>query len=488
MGGWLVTCEEVLISKHYYTPAAPLIKKLLVVATDCYSSQPWYLIFPGETLIHLSTKARIGSILTLSNPVIFFRFFNSVVVVTTVGLFEPSYHHALIPPMAAIANEAAGNVRIFTTEENRDHAAGAMDNTAGEAYEWIVKDNDESFRSFFERVERATLELDVIWTITPYGAPAITQELLTFSPRCPAVTFLHDTSRFVPPNHRLLSELFAWHIKAFSGYLPAPVRGRAWNQAGQYLVHHILNNYDCVLPLYPPIAEYVEHTVEPDALVDWFLPEFHRPPTAEAQDCLQITVPGRVTKTLRNYDLLFELLDTVNNARERLSICLLGSPVDPSGKDIIDRCERYEQRDYDIHYYPSHEWIPAVEFTRQMARTDLVFSPVNIRGENKKGGGNRIRGRTITSGAIGDAVRIGRPLVMPDEFTVAPEFKKLITTYEGSADAATLIESWVASVTTRQELQQEAERTAQQFSLKRQAARFEQICQRVINASRPSIA
>ena len=392
---------------------------------------------------------------------------------TTIGLFEPSYHHFLIPPMATVALEAADNVTIFTTEENRDHAVAAMDDAAAGSCKWVRKSEDESFRSLFEQVEQATAELDVVWTITPYGPPEIAQEQLMFSPRCPSVTLLHDTSRFAAPKRQLLSKLFSLSIGSVDEYLPASVRGRAWNQSGEYLAPYILDNYDCVLPLYPSITEYVEQVVKPDAIVDWFLYDFYRPNAAINHEHLQITIPGRVTETIRNYGVLFDSLDNLSIARERLTVCLLGSPTGTSGDQIISECERYERRGYNIQYYPSDEWIPAANFDHQMARTDLIFAPISIRGERTKGGGNRIRGKTITSGAIADAVRIGRPLVMPEEFTVTPEFEGLITTYESSTDATKLIESWVSSETTRQKLQQRAEHAARQFSLEKQAQRFE---------------
>lgn len=400
----------------------------------------------------------------------------------TVGLFEPSNHPFLIPPMTLIALEAADDVIIFTTDENQERAMTLDDNII-EACEWVIKKKDDSFKSFFSHVEQATTELDIIWTITPHGPPEVAQELLAFSPRCPAITFLHASSRFLPPRHKIFSKVFVTNVKSLGQYLPAPVRGRAWNQAGEYLTPHILNNFDCVLPLYPPIAEYVKQNVKPDAIVDWFLYDFYRPEAATDHEHLQITVPGRVNESIRDYDVLFDVLDGVNNARDCLTICLLGRPRGASGERIINRCKHYERRGYSIQYYPSDEWVPAEEFAHQMARTDLIFAPINIRGQRNGRGGYRIKGRTITSGAVADAIHIGRPLVMPEEFTVAPEFEELITTYESRADATALLESWASSTTTRQELQQRAESAAQQFSLEKQAQRFESLCQRTIAAS-----
>ena len=401
---------------------------------------------------------------------------------TAVGLLEPSYHRALIPPLATIAHKATSDVTVFTTEENHEHATAAMDDDVAESCAWVVKAEDESFQSFFEQVERATAEFDVFWTITPYGPPEVAEELLTFAPRCPAITHLHASSRFVAPKHQLCSEMFTYFIQSFGSYLPAPIRGRSWNQLGTYLAHHILDNYDCVLPLYPPITKYVEEIIEPDALVDWFLPEFHQPGTTINHDRLQITIPGRVSTSLRNYDLLFDVLDGMSGAPEELRLSILGRATDESGEQVIERCERYEQSGYDIQYYPSGEWIPADEFKDQMNQTNLIFAPINTIRENYCYNHDRIKGRTATSGAIGDAVRIGRPLVMPEEFTVAPEFEELITTYESSTDATALIESWVASETTRRELKQRAESAAQQFSLENQATRFESLCRRTIEA------
>lgn len=385
--------------------------------------------------------------------------------------------------MATIAQEITSDVTVFTTEENYEHATASMDDDAVNACQWVVKKADESFRSFFARVEQATAKLDVIWLITPYGPSEVVQEILAFSPQCPAVTLLHASSRFVPANQQLFSKVFARTVTLLSDYLPAPVRGRSWNQAGKYLAPHILNSYDCVLPLYPPVTEYVEQNVKPDAIVDWFLPEFHRPPTAVDHERLQITVPGRIKRSLRDYEVLFEILDELAAERDELTVCLLGRPVGEYGKQVIERCKRYERQGYNIQYYPDGDWISGEEFAHQMARTDLVFAPIVVRQKSWAFNRDRIKGQTATSGVIGDAVRIGRPLVMPEEFTVASEFEDLITTYEDSTDAAALIESWVASEATRQELHRGAERTARQFNLKRQAARFEQICQQAIDAS-----
>ena len=402
----------------------------------------------------------------------------------TLGLFEPSHrHHYLLPSMAAIAQRADSDVTIFTTQEGYEHSMGTMDDAVAESCGWVLKSDDESFRAFFEQVERATTEIDVIWTITPYGPPEIAQELLTFSPHCASATLVHASSRFAPPNHRTIGDWFSFFVKSFGQYLPTPIRGRAWNQLGEYLNQHILDNYDCVLPLYPSITEYVEKIIQPDALVNWFLPEFYRPNAITNHDRLQITVPGRVTTSLRDYDLLFDVLDGMNDAQQNVRITILGRATDESGEQVIERCEHYEQSGYDIQYYPSGEWIPAEEFASRMAQTDLIFAPVNIYGEREKVSGNRVKGRTITSGAIGDAVRIGRPLMMPEEFTVAPEFEELITTYESSADATAIVESWTSSESVRQEQQRQAERAARRFSIEKQAERFESLCQQTIEAA-----
>lgn len=384
--------------------------------------------------------------------------------------------------MVTIAHEATGNVTVFTSEENRDHAVAALDDTTIKACTWIVKRKADSYRAFFKQVEQATTTLDVLWTITPYGHSEIVDGMSSFPPKCPSATFVHASSRFVPPRHPLVGDMVFPLVKWLNRCWPGPLPSRAMSQVAPYLAPRLIREYDSVITLYPTIVEFVEQHVESDALIDWFLPEFHRPNAAVDHGKLQITVPGRVNSSLRNYDLLFDVLDEIDGARDQLTVCLLGQPLGNSGERIIRRCERYDERGYDIQYYPSGGWVPEEEFAHQLAKTDLIFAPINIRGETGNRGQDRVRGRTITTGTIGDAIHIGRPLVMPQEFPVAPEFEDLITTYEGSADATALIESWAASEATRRELQQGAERAVQQFSLEQQAARFESLCRRTIEA------
>jgi len=386
--------------------------------------------------------------------------------------------------MATIAHEVTDSVTMFTTEENREHAVAALDDAVAEACEWVVKTGDESHRSFFERVERATAELDVLWTITPYGSSDILQEMLDFSPRCPSIAFLHATSRFVPPKYPIGAEVLTSCVSGIGHYLPGPARYRVWKWLSAYLSPQLIAKYDCVLAVYPPVAEYVKQKISPDATVDWYLYNFYHPNATIDHRRLQVTVSGRVKRELRDYNVVFDVLDRVSDARDHLTVCFLGRPIGEFGEQIIDRCGQYEKRGYDIQYYPNGEWISAEEFAHQMAQTDLLLSPDNIKGDSGSGRRDPTRGQTKTSGAIADAVHIGRPLVMPQDFTVAPEFEELITTYKDSTDVAALIESWVSSETTRQELQQRAENSAQQFSLEKQADRFESLCRQTIGLDR----
>ncbi len=386
--------------------------------------------------------------------------------------------------MATIAHEATGDVTVFTSKKNWDHAVAALDDTLVEACEWVLKGEDESHRSFFARVERATTELDMLWTITPYGDPKVVQAMLSFTPQCASMTFVHASSRYVSPRRSFFDNTFVPLFERFGHHFPGPIQDRVTNRLSPYLAPRLLRQYDSVFALYPSIVPFLEQCVNPDTVVDWFLPEYHHPSSTTNHEGLQITIPGRVSNSFRNYDLLFDILDEIDNTRDRLTVCLLGRPVDDSGERIINRCERYEEHGYDIQYYPSGEWVPEEEFAHQLTHTDLIFAPINIRGETGDRGQDRVRGRTITSGVIGDAVRIGKPLVMPDEFPVTPEFKDLITTYDDGDDATAFIESWLSSEETRQELQLRAERAVQRFSLENQADRFEAVCQHAIEASR----
>lgn len=125
-----------------------------------------------------------------------------------------------------------------------------------------------------------------------------------------------------------------------------------------------------------------------------------------------IIVPGSIEQKRKDFDLVLNVVEALGPGKS--SLVLLGEPRGDYGNTIIARVKEMNNRGYLIKYFTG--FIPEQEFELEMKMSDIVLIPVNI--HTSFAGIREIYGQSKISGAVFDAIRYGKPAIVPEELSI----------------------------------------------------------------------
>jgi hypothetical protein len=148
----------------------------------------------------------------------------------------------------------------------------------------------------------------------------------------------------------------------------------------------------------------------------FFDPLIFIPAAYKARESIRITVPGSVDSRRRNYDSVFELLETARRHDINISITLLGGFSKRYGKEIYDRCRKYMLSATNLRIYET-DMVSQPEFDNVVAESHFIWIPVQQYATVTDGTTEQY-GVSITTGNIYDVIRHCRPFFAPAYFTI----------------------------------------------------------------------
>lgn len=385
----------------------------------------------------------------------------------SVGLFEPSWHPQLLAPLTQISVEAGWEVTLFTTHQNWKQVSNSPRLPESGSVSRQISLPSESRSEYTDRIEVESSKLDFIWTITPFGHPRTRKALFDFNPQCPSVSFIHSGSRYTNQKTTALATMFL----RYSRILPYTLQEPVWTHiASRLAASHWIEPYDKVMSLYPSAASFLDEKISKP--VGWFLPEFYRPMEFPETSKLRIVVPGTISSRRRDYDFVFDVIESLPTTKVKLE--LLGAPGSDS-ESILSRARNLIEQGYEI--LKPTEWVGPELFHESLTQADVILSPVRV--THYHGGGKERLGKTKTTGNIGDAVRSGTPIFMPSEFPVKQPFDGLIYSYQNIGDVVSIFKSIMHG---EQKYDSNAVKTASKFNIQQQSDRISDIYKSVINS------
>ncbi|WP_324759669.1 hypothetical protein [Haloarcula montana] len=378
-----------------------------------------------------------------------------------IGLLETHAHENFLADLAQIAHAAGYEVTLFTGETVASRLRQRLDTVA---YEWIIKDDDESLGRFLGRVSDRCQALDLLYLFPLYGSVPDFFRYARFSPSCKIVLSIYNANSWVGQNLRFTPKLY--------NYARLPLR------------QILLRNVDAVTVEYDPIQQYLNDLLP--IPVNTMTPVFSRRTTHSrpADGPLRVTVPGNVVASRRRYDLLFDALEALpTERRDRLSVDLLGRPMDESSDRILRQAARYRKRGWQL---TTHEgWIDGDEFEQTISESDILLSPLCRR--KAHGIATEVYGQTKSSGVLGDSIRTATPLAVPEWFTVPNQFGDGAVSFADSRELAALFDLLADRGDRLRIARRGAAETADYYALDAQAERFrslvEEVCEDHLNQS-----
>lgn len=142
-------------------------------------------------------------------------------------------------------------------------------------------------------------------------------------------------------------------------------------------------------------------------------------------------IPGAIDERRRDYNLALEVFALMAKENAYVKLIIAGRPVGVYGHTIQGKANELIQKGMKIEYYKSE--VPERKFQNMVARAAIIFSPlvlstvIHDKIEEKYG-------LTKSSGNIYDAIRHGKPLIVPDYIKVPKEIESSCIFYSSSND------------------------------------------------------
>ncbi|QEC44252.1 hypothetical protein [Pseudobacter ginsenosidimutans] len=146
------------------------------------------------------------------------------------------------------------------------------------------------------------------------------------------------------------------------------------------------------------------------------------------EDEIHIVVPGTVDEKRRNYDAVFNLLDSCHQQNIKVKITLLGGISNLYGSRVLGRAKAYRALHNNLYWYES-EIVEQPEFDRVMQESHFIFSPTVVETVIFDDVQEKY-GITKSSGNVGDMIRFARPAIVPKDLRLSPEFSACVMRYE----------------------------------------------------------
>jgi len=160
----------------------------------------------------------------------------------------------------------------------------------------------------------------------------------------------------------------------------------------------------------------------------------------EIMDHIHLVIPGSIEKKRRNYHDVIKLIEEAEQMKLRLKITLLGGIKDEYGKSILNQISRLRLSSVTVKIYETNE-VPQGEFDGQLESSHFLFIPSVIETivcENIP----EVYGITKSSGNIFDAIRHGKPFIVPFGLSVPTNIETSCLLYKDITELVTILNGY----------------------------------------------
>ena len=148
-----------------------------------------------------------------------------------------------------------------------------------------------------------------------------------------------------------------------------------------------------------------------------FLPLFYTKSFEKTvSEDLIIVIPGGVSQKRRDYQRVFETIQN-SKSKESISLVFLGKA---QGKELekLENLSKVIPGNVKIKYFP--ERVTSEVFNQWMKKADVLWCPIQI--ETEFFSNKEIYGKTKMTGNLGDAIKYGKFVVIPKNYSSKLEF------------------------------------------------------------------
>lgn len=379
-----------------------------------------------------------------------------------IGIFEIRRHIPILYTFSRICKTSSTNVTIFTTKELYLRLETYLTEKDKKNYDIILKEDDETFRSFVKRVETiCNKKIDVLFINTIHETLLDLICYLGFNPKSKTILLIHHVNAWLKP--RLI-----FGIKH-------PIRTADTNLASMLIHRFIFPKFDAINVIYHPLKDYIRANTDYEKEI-FTLPTsiFENAKTMKRQEDegkLKIVIPGLIQEHRKDYSTVFPAFEALfKHHKEKIKLYVPGLPVGKFGRQIYNKFRDMEQKGCDVKIFD--HFVPDDTFDDILTQSDIILAPIRIK-TRADGDIEEIYGKTVGSGVVFNAIQYAKPIIVPAEFNMLPELESSTLRYSDSIELEQIVTELMSNPEKLHELKRGALTNSQKFSLKNLQDYFE---------------
>ncbi|HEX6333432.1 MAG TPA: glycosyltransferase [Flavisolibacter sp.] len=307
-----------------------------------------------------------------------------------IAIYE-TVHLDWVLPLCELFGRRSDEVSIFTNIDFREDIE-AVQKHQFNRFTWHFADPEAGVRTFYRQLRQffTTDRFDVILLNSVDARHLVVYAALRNQTRAKVLINIHDIRNFF--------------MHPFRPELRSLIRS-----AGKKILQQRADGF---LVNARAMKEYMEAHQLTKKPVFWLSPVIEKAtvPTTGGE-FLHVVVPGSIDERRRDYDFVLDAVEAVHTqVPGRIHLTFAGRPVGDYGSRIIGRMQ--ELGELGIPTAFSEDEIRETKFQEIIASASVLLSPLRIK-TSIRDATEEMYGLTKCSGNIYDAIRHGRPLVLP---------------------------------------------------------------------------
>lgn len=326
------------------------------------------------------------------------------------------------------ASDPANKIFIFTTQGAKDLIM-AQDND-GAQIEYILFDQESNVNGFFEKIKEYPLDRIHYTTVSKHF-----KAFYFFKPNLNCKVFFHFHnidlwyySALIIQIKRLYKVFFKDRNKIdFMRQIKYSVKDVLWDFYRKKFIKKIAKDGTNIVILSEAqrfhLQKYLNAknaTVFPTLI---FEPDFYKDLSTDNTK-IRVCIPGSVTQIRREYNKLFDVLESnLDFYKSNFILDLLGF-IPPSETAIIERISVMQEKGLNILSY--NYFIDVKQFDLELYKSDIILS--NILLDDSLGLQNK------ETAAVFHMIRGAKPGVFPESFVLDKDFKDSVVKFKAYSD------------------------------------------------------
>jgi hypothetical protein len=207
--------------------------------------------------------------------------------------------------------------------------------------------------------------------------------------------------------------------------------------AGKKILAAAVDSYSTLLSTTQRYIDQVYMPSQPVLVIPGGFFDERKAGVAPAGPAIVVAVPGSVDVQRRDYTELLTALSILKQKNTSIEFVLLGTAREEEAKNVLRSLLCYATEHLRISVYDA-PFVDQHEYDRQLKRCDFVYAPLQrtFKGDSRK---PEIYGLTKSSGCFFDAVRFGKPLLLPGNIHLPDELVPLSIVHHSAEELASFL-------------------------------------------------